>query len=1815
MNNSALFSFLRIKFTAEDAAITLAALRQDSLVWQSLEDEQLLFAFLNNKVKDVFELSPARLALISLGCPDAYAGLRERVQFLVGDELQRKANRAFKEFGRSGRQLLNVQEAGLISLALREQWRLSQSWKEVFRNSGMVEAQVGELKNWKTVLVCLFGMIPDGMAMLKSLSELELKGAFPKILVHVVSANPIIADKRLSRYLTLFSRMSLEEAYLSLQGLVVEGHTELAEDLAEAILEQYSNLDEMAASELNLLDSQQLLAHIGRLQTLAGIYQIAGQSSNAACLLRVVEQAAKNWQTGLQMQKFYQSKRMGDTAQLDQKIAQGDQWKQILSQPEASFLPNVTVNLLRVDDQLELHPFLQIRKAECLINIGETGRAKGVAAEAVQQIAELVGGQKDLFAPRFVAEWNPLELVDILAAAGLEAEALQFALVIQQKRPNDAKILQNISERLERSGDLQNAISYAQMAAILAPEQAEGFRKLASLYEKQHGWKEAYESWAQVIRLNEVPDVEDWLGFGSSALKAEMPRIAVKACESALEKDAGNGAANALIGRALRHLDRDADALPHLTTAIQVAPDHADTWLDLAGAYSKLGRQDEALETLQSAYQALPDSTTINHSLGQAFLRGGKAEEALPFFEAAANLNPDSQELAYELGANLFALRKTTQARLFLRKSLEKWPQDVSLAALAAETSLAEGDYASAVPALEVAIQAESASSELKMKYVDALFAGHNPLLAKTGAVQESDLKKSEGVLREVLEEEPFSFAAQLALAEVLGSLGQNQAALELFKPLMETPNVTLPDWRWRLFAGLGVTADALGMPDIALASLKEAAQAAPKRLDVVRKLANAYLNANLSDEAFQAAQTVRSMAPDQVEELIWYASIASQAGYIQEAVEALRCATQFNASQPGLWVELAGLQTRLNDEKGARDSLAKMLELDVACTNDLRHAANLYLSWGDREACAASLLRAASLEEKPSAELLFELACVQAQCGDLAAAEELTRKLVQAFPGNACLYLFQGDLLAALDRPQGALASLQHAESMRTWPTEGFPFDSALVKRVLPENWYQSLLSPEALEFRMGVLLHKLGDGEAALGYLQRALELNPNSAVVRYWAVDQADALLHKEKLIVWLKAIENLEWNEEKISAIPVEEKIAWTALYGMLIDQKIEDGNSMPLVVKMLEKGMLFEAGNSGLLAAKSRCLALSGDGQAARESFLEADKGLWQARNRKVVSTVQIAGFDQTPDTLAATTIRLSKAALEAGDWQNAFRLAEEFKNANPYEPRGLLHFASVIVRLYETQTLYSELKSVRHAPGSFLATSVSKDSFADLIDTLRRLSKSEEIDRWAMRGNMIFHASVEKIRSFAKAAQTAGDITALVAALRRNENYAGAIQISQKNLAIPEVLPEYGLSLRKTLPIKAGEVIRQAISNQPHQPILCAGLALVEQEASRYPEALAALEGGLEKWEDEPEWHAWAAQLAELLQDIDLAAEHWEKACQLMPENLDYVLALANARLRKGDVPQAIQLLEKASKEAEDRAQVWLLLSRSYQQAHAWQDALQAAERAAALDRHSTEPVLQSGKIALALGNHKKAMECANLALKRAPSEPGSILFLCEVQKAAGKFSEALRIVEETINAGKKSSLLFLERAKLIHKMKGAEASAPLLSELSETEADNAEVLGMLAKVQMELGQRHEAGMNACRALKLDPQQPGLHYLIGGLKRAEGHLDQAVYHFSEAVRQYPQDLEAYVALGETHLERRENTQALQVLREAMKIAPEDHRLFSKAGVILREQKDYVGAEELMRRASELAPGDVNIRRQLGAIVALNLVHNPKEVKA
>lgn len=1815
MNNSALYSFLHVNFSGEEASCILSALRQDQMVWQRVQESELLEVFTGAGTTNREDLSPGCLSLFLLGHGEYSHLLRERAQFLIDDDLQKRASRFLKSIYENGRQVTSLEKAGLAALGLRERWRLSQNWKEVFVQTGFFAEEGARSENWSTALACLFGMVPDGMGMLEVLSGLDTADKYQLAISHVLLSNPILGDDRQKQFVKILEKKPLSSVFSALRGLTVRGESGLAKELADIFLENHLDDCKLARQDWKRLDSCQLLACIDTLQSLAGLCQLSGQSKKGAFLLKAIEEGERYWRAGLDLLRLATGEETGEAKGFVDKVLSAEHTELVFSQPEVSFVSKAAANALEKISLSETHPFIQLRKAQQASVNDEMEKAQAIAQGAVQEIVNLVSKQEKLYAPKFVADWQPLDLVDILETVGMKAEAVQVAHILQQERPNDVNLLQYISKYLESSGDFQASIQYAFAAAIIHPTDPMHYKRLASLQEKQLLWKEAYESWAQVIRLTENPQADDWTRFGMSAYQAEMPRIAAKACESAIEKEPKNETANALMGKALQQMGDFEASVPYLITATKAGPQTAAHWLDLSKSYMTLDLKDHALNALQAGHKAVPESGEINFSLGKLYQAAGKAEHALPFFEAAAELNPESSESTYELAANLLSLEKYDKAKDALVRSMEKWPQDAAIAKLLAELYLREEDYQSAVPVLEIVLEDGKATEALKLSYIDAMFNGQDPLLVDDMGVSAGQIQRVEAMLEELLEAQPNSFAAQMALAEVMGVGGQNKNALKLFRKLIDSAQVNLPEWRWRLYAGMGAVADSLEMKDIAMAAMKEAAQAAPERLDVLKKLTKVYLHDDLPDEAFQTVRGVRNMAPDQIDVLVWYAEIAQLTGHMEDAVEALDCATEIDAREPELWVRLAALQSQMQDAEAVEKSLEKLAALDDVPAMVLRQAAHLHVNLKEYQK-AITCLEKTGKGENTDPALVFDLVCVQARCGDTARAEENLSGLLDIFPENTCLYMFEADLLIALDRVQGALASLQHAETIADGERQ-FPFDEGDVLKVLPNDWYLSLTALEAIDLRMGVLHEIVGDSEAALSYLEKALSQNQQSAVIRYMAVELADALLYRHKSISMLADIDRYTAHEDdNLDLMSASEKYARAGLFAFSAAMRLDGGEPAAAVQKAIDKGLQFDADHPALLALKSRTLVQQGERGAAEEQYWKALRRYGQLKEAKSpqISLWQ-TGMDTQQTPSSSIGIQVSESAFSLEKWNDAVKIGEELVEKRPYEGRSLLHQVSLVVRLREQEAKAKELRVIRHAPDQKTLDRATEEKFKDLVNRLENIRRCEETARWSARGSMVFSSTLEGIRDFAKHAKQIDDVGALVAALRRSKNFAGAIQIGKKHPDESKVLVEYGLSLQNMTPAEAVSVVAKAVEMQPNDPFAYAALAEVCQEACEYDAALSALETSLVMWPDEPEWHAWAAQIAGLVFETEKSLSHWKFAADLMPEHLLYQLALSDAHIQNGDAGQAIAMLESMSKKAADQGQVWLLLSKGYQQNEEWEKALQASERAAAVDRYSPEPVLQSGRIALRMGKQKKAMECASLALKRAPGTAGSLLFLCEVQKSAGKSEDALHLLEEAIKSGQKSSAVRLEHARLVRSMQGAKDAEPLLQALAENEPENAEVLSELAEVQLQLDKPQEASLHAYRALKINPTLEGLNYLVGTMKRADGQLDQAVHYFSEAVHQYPHDLNAYVALGETYIERRENKMAFKTFEQAMNIAPNDHRLYYQAGVILREQKDYERAEDMMRRASELAPGDINIRRQLGAIVALNLVHNPKGVKA
>jgi tetratricopeptide (TPR) repeat protein len=194
---------------------------------------------------------------------------------------------------------------------------------------------------------------------------------------------------------------------------------------------------------------------------------------------------------------------------------------------------------------------------------------------------------------------------------------------------------------------------------------------------------------------------------------------------------------------------------------------------------------------------------------------------------------------------------------------------------------------------------------------------------------------------------------------------------------------------------------------------------------------------------------------------------------------------------------------------------------------------------------------------------------------------------------------------------------------------------------------------------------------------------------------------------------------------------------------------------------------------------------------------------------------------------------------------------------------------------------------------------------------------------------------------------------------------------------------------------------------------------------------------------------------------------------------------------------------------------------------------------------------------------------------------------------------------------------LQIEYAILLKDVRGAKASIEALEQLVERTPNNPKILSLLARNMADLGETESAIHTAQRALQESNgslqliSKAELHYLLGSLLIRTRQLDQAVFHLSESIALTPNYIEPYLELGHAQQERRQFRQALEVYQRATRIAPNDPRPHYLAGIAFKEGKDYQASETMLRRAADLAPEDVNIRRQLAAVVALNLVHNPR----
>jgi tetratricopeptide (TPR) repeat protein len=648
---------------------------------------------------------------------------------------------------------------------------------------------------------------------------------------------------------------------------------------------------------------------------------------------------------------------------------------------------------------------------------------------------------------------------------------------------------------------------------------------------------------------------------------------------------------------------------------------------------------------------------------------------------------------------------------------------------------------------------------------------------------------------------------------------------------------------------------------------------------------------------------------------------------------------------------------------------------------------------------------------------------------------------------------------------------------------------------------------------------------------------------------------------------------------------------------------------------------------------------------------------------------QILPEDRSFDLIGAVN-----AALELHEWDIAFELAQQALDKDEDHLALNMIFARILVTSIEFSNLCSELETIQHKPIIPVIEKEEASTLTRIIESAEKaywlaaqgsprfnqntlqIHQHPEINRWRNRGSAALYSinesqNMSSLELWQDDLVDPDDTAAYIAAARHlpsNEAGLHAIYVKTSENPHPNVQVQLALAEINIDPEKALRKARElaylntANITKEDRVIRYALLAHIAFRINEQATALEALRSALEIWPDEPRWHAlagWALlhynQGESPAQAIKDAIYHFEQAIHIEPNNADHYIQLAEATAmidgsNSISVQHAIHLLEKATQHLPNHAGIWIALAKYHYQLQSNSDLAQAArciDKAIQLEKDdrntakNIEPSLLKAEIALLRGNANDAYLEASTIRNEFPESPEAVMVQVRALEKMGRVEDALSELNRIGEPLKNAKELQLKRAFLMGKCCDHEAELGELRALAIKYPNEFDIIRALVEKLADYGSTDEAIQTAQMALQnpnysVDASQlAGLHYLLGNSLSLLGQLDQAIHQLTQAINYQPRQIEAYLVLGNVYQKQRQHKKAQKAFHKAIQIAPDDARPYVQAALSYKEGKDYQNAETLLRKAVDLSPQDVNIRKQLAAIIAINLVQNPHPFQA
>jgi tetratricopeptide (TPR) repeat protein len=1840
----------------------LPNLRQDFVIWNSLNNPAFYEKFIQSKSSGseytASDFSPSRLVLIALDQFDFLNKIDQDFLESIDNQILQTAIRSFNDRTLFQTNPQDLQNVGHITLALANNYLTTNSWTGLLN---VILDFPGD--HWFSPLVCLYGFFNADNRILNALVQPGASSLRLNLAVHVVLSNPITTEDQINILIGLckgeYGDLLPANDRLALVRSLFEQRPQSAVEFCRKWTEKYPTqlkprptFDNHPIDNINLLSENLFQVEVNK---------IAGKSYDLPKLLEIeveisdyISASLSNYHV-LQVSQFQKGKSFTEELSETREQLNNMKGQKTFSQNNAiiheaelalimadhGYFDDANLLLPNPNAPLPTDPHLLFSISKVSQQAGNLSRA----VETAKLTMDILDQDQQI---HLIPVWGDyLSLTNLgrlLIDLHMTDQASRILKLASQKCPNDSSVLKLLADSYKYSHKDHEAADILKALVSLHPNNLDYRRLFAQYLEDLNDWETSLNERANIVnskqnKSSSVPQ-EDLYAYAKCALNANNIPLTLSICSDLLSKDQEDCQALIYSGEAYLRIGETEKGMEFLIQATQNSPHVPEGWLALAEAQKSIFPTKTVIETLLNGSKAVPNSYKIHFALGELYLLDNTPTLALPELHSAVTLSPENPQILVNYGRALKLVGNIEECRVVLTKAYQLEPNFPGLAKQYAKLLVDQGALEEAIPPLELLVN--SKFSEDITVYMD--YARVVLTLNELGSTQFPPMKALIA-LNEVLQIDPTNVEAKALIAESLAASGDNEMAFQAYREALDTPLIEDKNWLERLSFGFGCVANMIGKYDIAIAALQEAGQINPSNPAIFKSLSNAFLSANLLEDSIRSARNVLVIDGDNPDNLAWFANQATNLIWNSkgdfstpsssfsktistEALNALIKAIHLAPTRTDLLIQLGNYQSSLGASAEAQETFASIAYLDFAAIDDLKSAAE-YLSGIGNHSEAIACLENGILQDQKSVNkhdtsLYVKLAQEYVNNDDHTSAINTLDKAIEILPGDSSLITQKIKILLDLSQPIEALNCIETS---------------------IQENTAEK---PDIdLIFLASKINRSIGDLYTAVKYTQKGIaisrEVSGNedlSTLPPHYQTQISEifrALIQPVLAYEIIKGINILSpqdfTNEQDyLDYICLNTELALDA--GDLIKPEIQD-------LQLDISNPIF----SRLMAIKARLMNKAGNYKQAEQILQIAINSYLKQDLNTILPGWEIA------HTKYLNMNSIIEAALDLGLWEHAVNGSLRIIDFSSGEPLSYLNLAKATVLEAEFYNLCEILDVSNHQPSR---EAISKETlnqlmkYLDNVKSILGLYKAdqfingleftdEQIYRWQARADIAFNqfGETDQVTVEVLAPNLApDDASAVIYHLHQIDLHVPEcnsinriIKIARTFPRNPLVLLHVALAIYEDNPEDAIKSLQSVLDQHPYSriPIIAfCGilLAKIALNLGEYGVAQKAVENAIEIWQDEPGWHYIAAKICKEISDSTGAINHLLEATSLSPKNSSYQLELGKLYFDNADddphkIKQALKSFENALELNPNDISSLLLLASTQYKLNDLVNAEKNTRNALVIDPNRADIYQLLSEIAIRNDDFQGAYNYANHAIQLSPKDLHSTIILARALSALGRYNEALAKLNTMVPTAPDPKYLHLERIKILQQINGSKGVLEELQKLVNSYPEDFNILSALAKVYVEIDETNNAILTAQQALEICPEktprneQASIHLLIGKVLHQTGQLDQSIFHLNEAIHLAPDRLEPYLELGLALKERREYQQAIQLFEQATSIAPDDPRAPYQAGLALKESKDYRSSETMLRRAVTLAPHDLNIRRQLAAVVALNLVHNPR----